>query len=61
MRALLAFTPPVLEYRALAPMLVIFGVAIIGVIVEAFVSAKLRPTLQLAITLGAIILSFTQV
>ena len=61
MRALLAFTPPVLEYRALAPMLVIFGAAIIGVIVEAFVSAKLRPALQLAITLGAIILSFTQV
>jgi NADH-quinone oxidoreductase subunit N len=42
-------------------MLIIFAVAVIGVIVEAFVSAKLRPSLQLAISLGAIILAFTQV
>lgn len=55
------FTAPVLEYSALAPMLVIFGAAIIGVIVEAFVSEKLRPTLQLALSVGAVILSFAQV
>ena len=57
----MAFTPPNLEYSALAPMLVIFAAAIIGVIVEAFVSAKLRGTLQLAIAIGAVILSFAQV
>jgi NADH-quinone oxidoreductase subunit N len=57
----MGFTAPVLEYGALAPMLIIFAVAVIGVIVEAFVSAKLRPSLQLAISLGAIILAFTQV
>jgi NADH-quinone oxidoreductase subunit N len=57
----MAFTPPNLEYSALAPMLVIFTAAIIGVIVEAFVSAKLRGTLQLAIAIGAVILSFAQV
>ncbi len=57
----MAFTPPNLEYSALAPMLVIFAAAIIGVIVEAFVSAKLRGTLQLAISIGAVILSFAQV
>jgi len=57
----MGFTAPILEYGALAPMLVIFAAAVIGVIVEAFVSAKLRPSLQLAIALGAIILAFTQV
>ena len=57
----MSFTPPNLEYSALAPMLIIFAAAIIGVIVEAFVSAKLRGPLQLAIALGATILSFSQV
>jgi NADH-quinone oxidoreductase subunit N len=57
----MSFTPPNLEYSALAPMLVIFAAAVIGVIVEAFVSAKLRGPLQLAIALGATILSFSQV
>jgi NADH-quinone oxidoreductase subunit N len=55
------FNAPALEYGALAPMLVIFGAAIIAVIVEAFVSAKLRAPLQLAISLGAVVLSFAQV
>jgi len=55
------FTSPALEYSALAPMLVIFGAAIIGVLVEAFASAKLRPALQLAISIGAVILAFAQV
>ncbi len=57
----MSFTPPNLEYSALAPMLIIFAAAVIGVIVEAFVSAKLRGPLQLAIALGATILSFSQV
>jgi len=57
----MSFTPPNLEYSALAPMPIIFAAAIIGVIVEAFVSAKLRGPLQLAIALGATILSFSQV
>ena len=55
------FNAPALEYGALAPMLVIFTAAIIAVIVEAFVSAKLRAPLQLAISLGAVVLSFAQV
>ncbi len=57
----MSFTPPNLEYSALAPMLIIFAAAVIGVIVEAFVSAKLRGPLQLAIAIGATILSFSQV
>mgnify|MGYP003338436126 FL=1 len=57
----MVFTAPSLEYSFLAPMLVIFGAAIIAVIVEAFVSAKLRGPLQLSIALGAVVLSFAQV
>ena len=57
----MVFTAPSLEYSFLAPMLVIFGAAIIAVIVEAFVSAKLRGPLQLSIALGAVVLSFAQI
>lgn len=55
------FTAPTLDYGALAPMLVIFGAAIIAVIVEALASSKIRPSLQLAIAIGAVILAFAQV
>ncbi|NCV44884.1 MAG: NADH-quinone oxidoreductase subunit N, partial [Actinobacteria bacterium] len=57
----MGFTSPNLEYGALAPMLIIFIAGVIAVIVEAFVSAKLRPSLQLALSIGAVILSFAQV
>ncbi|MFM8383528.1 MAG: NADH-quinone oxidoreductase subunit N, partial [Actinomycetota bacterium] len=57
----MGFNSPSLEYGALAPMLVIFGAGIIAVLVEAFVSAKLRPSLQLALSIGAVILAFAQV
>ena len=57
----MGFNSPSLEYSTLAPMLVIFGAGIIAVLVEAFVSAKLRPPLQLALSIGAVILAFAQV
>ena len=57
----MGFTSPNLEYGALAPRLIIFIAGVIAVIVEAFVSAKLRPSLQLALSIGAVILSFAQV
>ena len=57
----MGFQSPALEYGALAPMLIIFSAAIIGVIVEAFLSAKVRAPIQLAISLGAVVLSFSQV
>jgi NADH-quinone oxidoreductase subunit N len=57
----MGFTSPGLEYGALAPMLIIFIAGVLAVIVEAFVSAKLRPSLQLALSIGAVILSFAQV
>jgi len=55
------FSAPTLEYGPLAPLLIIFVTAVLGVIIEAFVSAKLRPAVQLAMALGAVILAFTQV
>lgn len=55
------YNPPVLEYGALAPMLIIFGAAVLGVIIEAFVRASLRPAIQLAIATGAVVLSLAQV
>ena len=57
----MGFQSPALEYGALAPMLIIFGAAIIGVIIEAFLSAKVRAPIQLAISLGAVLLSLSQV
>jgi NADH-quinone oxidoreductase subunit N len=57
----MGFQSPALEYGALAPMLIIFGAAIIGVIVEAFAAARLRAPIQLAISLGAVVLSLSQV
>ncbi|NDH38448.1 MAG: NADH-quinone oxidoreductase subunit N, partial [Actinobacteria bacterium] len=57
----MGFTSPSLEYGALAPMLIIFIAGVLAVIVEAFVSAKIRPSLQLALSIGAVILSFAQV
>ena len=57
----MAFNAPSLEYSALAPMLVILAGAIIGVIVEAFISARHRASIQLAVALGTILLSFAQV
>jgi len=57
----MGFQSPALEYGALAPILIIFGAAIIGVIVEAFLSAKVRAPIQLAISLCAVVLSLSQV
>ncbi len=34
--ALAAITPPHVEYSLLSPMLIVFGVGVVGVLVEAF-------------------------
>jgi len=49
---------PVLNYSLLAPILIILGGALLGVLVEAFISKALRATLQLGIALGSVVLSF---
>ena len=57
----MGFQSPALEYGALAPMLIIFVAAIIGVIIEAFAAARLLAPIQLAISLRAVVLSLSQV
>jgi NADH-quinone oxidoreductase subunit N len=49
---------PAIDYGALAPMLILFGVACVGVLVEALVPRKSRNTIQLSLALLAILASF---
>ena len=57
----MTFTAPVLSYSLLSPILIILGGALIGVLVEAFVSKAFRPAVQLTLTLGVLLLSLMQV
>lgn len=57
----MSFTAPVLSYTILSPMLILLGGALIGVLVEAFVSKALRPAVQLTLTLGSLLLALMQV
>ena len=51
-------TPPSIEYGQLSPMLVVFGAAVIGVLVEAFAPRDLRRSLQLMLALAALVVAF---
>jgi proton-translocating NADH-quinone oxidoreductase chain N len=51
-------SPPSIEYGQLAPMLVVFGAAVAGVLVEAFTPRPLRRSVQLVITLGSLAAAF---
>jgi proton-translocating NADH-quinone oxidoreductase chain N len=53
-----AISPPSIEYGQLAPMLVVFGAAVVGVLVEAFTPRPLRRPVQLVITLGSLAAAF---
>jgi NADH-quinone oxidoreductase subunit N len=53
-----AITPPSIEYSQLCPMLVVFGVAVAGVLVEAFLPRQLRRAVHLVLTLGGLTLAF---
>lgn len=55
------FTTPVLSYSLLSPMLILLVGALIGVLVEAFVSKAAGPAVQLTVTLGSLLLSGMQV
>ena len=57
----MTFTAPVLSYTLLSPILILLGGALIGVLVEAFVSKALRPVVQLTLTLGTLLLALMQV
>ncbi len=49
------FSKPTVEYGMLSPLLVVFGVATLGVLVEAFVARKARYAVQLTLTLAGVI------
>ena len=56
----MTFTAPVLEYSLLAPMLIVLAGAIIGVLIEAFARASVRPTAQLFVSVTAIVMALAQ-
>ncbi|CAN5288743.1 NADH-quinone oxidoreductase subunit NuoN [soil metagenome] len=49
------YTSPSIEYSILAPMLIIFGVAILGVLVEAFAPRPLRYLMQTALAVVGVL------
>ena len=52
---------PSIEYAALSPMLIAFGVAILGVMVEAFAGASIRARIQPFVAIGGLIASLVAV
>ena len=52
---------PAIDYGALAPMLILFGAACVGVLVEAFVPKRLRHVVQLTLALLATVVAFVAV
>ena len=61
--ALLAaeFETPALEYRLLAPMLIVFGVALVGVLIEAFMPRPWRHETQLGLAVAGLVAAFVSV
>jgi len=55
------FETPTLEYRLLAPMLIVFGVAIVGVLLEAFMPRTFRHETQLVLALAGLVGGFVAV
>lgn len=49
------FTPPEVQWTALAPLLVVFGAGVVAVLVESFAPARLRRTIQVPLTLVALV------
>jgi NADH-quinone oxidoreductase subunit N len=49
------FVPPDMEYTELSPLLIVFGAAVVGVLVEAFVPRPLRHVVQLVLSLVALL------
>jgi NADH-quinone oxidoreductase subunit N len=49
------FSKPSIEYGLLSPMLIVFGVALVGVVVEAFVARRHRYLVQTVLTLAGVL------
>ena len=52
---------PIVEYDLLSPMLIVFGVAIVGVLVEAFLPRQRRYAAQLVLCLGGLVAALVAV
>ncbi len=52
---------PSVEYSLLCPMLIVFGVAVAGVLVEAFLPRQSRYAAQVALSLGGLVAAFVAV
>ncbi|MDP3967552.1 MAG: NADH-quinone oxidoreductase subunit NuoN [Nocardioides sp.] len=52
------FTAPSVEYSLILPLLVVFGAAVVGVLVEAFAPRRLRLPVQIALSLTALLTAF---
>ncbi len=52
---------PSVEYGQLSPMLIVFGAAVVGVLVEAFLPRRMRYPAQLVLSIGAIIAALVAV
>ncbi|GAA1549603.1 NADH-quinone oxidoreductase subunit NuoN [Dactylosporangium maewongense] len=52
---------PHLDYAALSPMLILFGVACVGVLVEGFVPRRIRHTVQLSLSLLGMVAALVMV
>jgi NADH-quinone oxidoreductase subunit N len=55
------FSLPEIDYVAIGPLLILFGAACIGVLVEAFVPQRWRHPLQLGLALAAVVTAFVMV
>lgn len=52
---------PSIEYFLLCPMLIVFGVAVVGVLAEAFLPRRMRYGAQVTLTVGGLIAAFVTV
>lgn len=55
------FKAPVIEYAQLTPVLIVIGVAVLGVLVEAFVPRRARYHTQVFLTVAALVAAFAAV
>ncbi len=56
-----SFEIPTLEYSALAPILIVLGAAVVGVLIESFVAQAMRRNAQLVVTFAALVGAFVAV
>ena len=57
----LGMPTPSVEYGLLSPMLIVLGVAVVGVLVEAFLPRQQRYAAQLVLSLGGLAAAFVAV